>query len=215
MGHLFSGFATARPNHCWRAQQPTAQVLSTQLPKHFQWGLQEGARNIQKSTVTLEKKEKAIPGTTFPSSRPDFDHILYSSSKMTSHDPNPKLLSALAYAYVCPLNPQCHPSGSGFISWQTIRIWKTRMRSKVIYRMSSNWQAPPLFFNALGMIYILIPNKGAWEVCLNVLGQDYTHRDHSQRECLENTRWGQVYSHCLIQWLREIGSRELFTVTQT
>lgn len=44
--------------------------------------------------------------------------------------------------------------------------------------MSSNWQAPPLFFNALGMIYILTPNKGAREkACLDVLGQGYTHRD--------------------------------------
>lgn len=44
--------------------------------------------------------------------------------------------------------------------------------------MSSNCQACPLFFNALGMIYILIPNKGAREkACLDVLGQGYTHRD--------------------------------------
>lgn len=52
------------------------------------------------------------------------------------------------------------------------------MRSKVIYRMSSNWQAPALFFNAIGMIYILIPNKGAREkACLDVLGQGYPHRN--------------------------------------
>lgn len=168
---------------------------------------------ISRSPQWLWRRRKGKSHSRYhiPFSLPDFDRILCSSSKMTSYDPQPQTPLSPGIC-LCPSPPPPMPSpGSGFISWQTIRIWRTRMRSKVIYRMSSNWQAYPLFFSALEIIYILIPNKGAWEKsCLDVLGQNYTHRNHSQRECLENTRrWGQVYSHCLIQWLREIGSREL------
>ena len=48
MGYLFN----QRLQHCriqslLRVQKPAAQVIFTQFLKGFQWGLQEGARNIQ------------------------------------------------------------------------------------------------------------------------------------------------------------------------
>lgn len=42
------------------------------------------------------------------------------------------------------------------------------MRSEVVYRMSLNWQAPPLLFNALGMVLVRISSGGEGEnACLD------------------------------------------------
>lgn len=80
------------------------------------------------------------------------------------------------------------------------------MRSKVIYRMSSNWQSPALFFNAIGMNYILIPNKGAREkACLDVLGQGHRIKSLSFPKRM-------LRKHNKVGTRREIGSQKPYSL---
>lgn len=68
-----------------------------------------------------------------------------------------------------------------------------KTRSKVVYRMSSNWQAPLLFFNALGMIDALnSQQRGQREGLLERIHWVRAilrgiKSMSPQRECLEST----------------------------
>lgn len=79
-------------------------------PNTFNGGCRK-VLEISRSPQWLWRRRKGKSHSRYhiPFSLPDFNHILYSSYKMTSHNPNPKLLSDLAYASAHPLRPQCHP----------------------------------------------------------------------------------------------------------
>lgn len=159
MGHLFSSVALPLQDPI-TAEGPSSQqhrFYPHSSPNTFNGGCRK-VLEISRSPQWLWRRRKGKSHSRYhiPFFSPRFRPYLvfFLQNDFTWPQPQPPLSPGIC---LCP-SPQTPMSspGSGFISWQTIRIWRTRMMSKVIYRMSSNWQAPPLFFNALGMIYILI-----------------------------------------------------------